>query len=161
MALPYQSLLNLHGGHGAVVENLSPEQLDDLIPAYCVTVHRAQGSEARAVVIVLADGHHVMLRRNLLYTAVTRGKELVVIVSGRYALRKAVANAEENARCGGLSLLVRIKRAIAVTMVQARIRGGVSNLRVDLYCKSCLQRLALFHHQGRLEPCGAPESRCL
>jgi exodeoxyribonuclease V alpha subunit len=86
------------------LQTYSPEQLDDLIPAYCVTVHRAQGSEARAVVIVLADGHHVMLRRNLLYTAVTRGKELVVIVSGRYALRKAVANAEENARCGGLSL---------------------------------------------------------
>ncbi|MGB0685839.1 MAG: ATP-dependent DNA helicase, partial [Planctomycetota bacterium] len=85
------------------LQTYSPEQLDDLIPAYCVTVHRAQGSEARAVVIVLADGHHVMLRRNLLYTAVTRGKELVVIVSGRYALRKAVANAEENARCGGLS----------------------------------------------------------
>ncbi|MHC4837530.1 MAG: ATP-binding domain-containing protein [Planctomycetota bacterium] len=47
-----------------------------------------------------------MLRRNLLYTAVTRGKELVVIVSGRYALRKAVANAEENARCGGLAFRI-------------------------------------------------------
>ena len=70
-------------------------ELGDLIPAYCVTVHRAQGSEARAVLIVLGGQHHVMLRRNLLYTAVTRGRELVVVVASHHALRRAVANAEE------------------------------------------------------------------
>jgi exodeoxyribonuclease V alpha subunit len=84
------------------LQTYTSDQLDDLIPSYCVTVHRAQGSEARAVVIVLADAHYLMLRRNLLYTAVTRGKELVVIVAGQYALRRAVSNAEEYARNGGL-----------------------------------------------------------
>ncbi len=73
----------------------SPEQLGDLIPAWCVTVHRAQGSEARAVVLVLSRSHWMMLRRNLVYTAVTRGKELVVVVTDRTALPRAVRNSAE------------------------------------------------------------------
>jgi exodeoxyribonuclease V alpha subunit len=78
------------------------DELNDLIPAYCVTVHRAQGSEARAVVIALTSSHFPMLRRNLLYTAITRGKDLVVLVTSQYALRQAVANNEESRRFGGL-----------------------------------------------------------
>lgn len=78
------------------------DDIGDLIPAYCVTVHRAQGSEARAVLIVLGSQHWPMLRRNLLYTAVTRGRELVVVVASQHALRRAVANAEEAARFGAL-----------------------------------------------------------
>ncbi len=77
-----------------------PEDMADLIPSWCVTVHRAQGSEARAVVIVLGGSHWLMLRRNLLYTAVTRGRELVVLVAARGALRRAVGNDEENRRFG-------------------------------------------------------------
>ncbi|MAU93416.1 MAG: ATP-dependent RecD-like DNA helicase [Planctomycetes bacterium] len=78
------------------------DELNDLIPAYCVTVHRAQGSEARAVVIALTSSHFPMLRRNLIYTAITRGKDLVVLVTSPYALRQAVTNNEESRRFGGL-----------------------------------------------------------
>jgi exodeoxyribonuclease V alpha subunit len=80
--------------------NYGPQEMSDLIPSWCVTVHRAQGSEARAVVVVLGGSHWLMLRRNLLYTAITRGRELVVLVACRNALRRAVANDEENRRHG-------------------------------------------------------------
>lgn len=77
-----------------------PQEIGDLIPSWCVTVHRAQGSEARAVVVVLGGSHWLMLRRNLLYTAITRGRELVVLVASRAALRRAVGNDEESRRHG-------------------------------------------------------------
>jgi exodeoxyribonuclease V alpha subunit len=64
--------------------------LDDLVLSYACTVHKSQGSEYPAVVVVLLTSHFVMLSRNLLYTAVTRGKRLVVIVGQRRALRVAV-----------------------------------------------------------------------
>jgi exodeoxyribonuclease V alpha subunit len=84
------------------IHGYGPEDLDDLIPAYCVTVHRSQGSESRAVLIALGNTHYPMLRRNLLYTAVTRGKELVVLVTSKSALRRAVSNNQESVRFGGL-----------------------------------------------------------
>jgi exodeoxyribonuclease V alpha subunit len=80
------------------VHSYGREEMTDLIPAYCVTVHRSQGSEAQAVVIALAGSHYMMLRRNLLYTAVTRGKKLVTVVTEPHAFRRAVANAEESQR---------------------------------------------------------------
>ncbi|MBC8370231.1 MAG: ATP-dependent RecD-like DNA helicase [Planctomycetes bacterium] len=87
---------------GEYIHYYGADELKDLIPAYCVTVHRAQGSEARAVVIALTNSHFPMLRRNLLYTAITRGKDLVVLITSPYALRQAVANNEESKRFGGL-----------------------------------------------------------
>jgi exodeoxyribonuclease V alpha subunit len=69
------------------------DDLDDLVPAYACTIHKAQGSEYPAVVVALHHQHHVMLQRNLLYTAITRGRRLVVLVGSRRALRRAVANA--------------------------------------------------------------------
>ena len=65
-------------------------ELDALVPAYATTIHKSQGSEYPAVVITLATQHYTMLARNLLYTAVTRGKRLVVIVGQRKALAIAV-----------------------------------------------------------------------
>lgn len=67
-------------------------ELDEIILAYAVTVHKAQGSEYPAVIVPLSTQHYVMLRRNLLYTAMTRGKRLVVIVGDPRALKMAVEN---------------------------------------------------------------------
>ena len=64
---------------------------DDLTLAYACTVHKAQGSEYPAVVIPLLTHHYVMLSKNLLYTAVTRGKQLVVVVCDRRAVELALS----------------------------------------------------------------------
>ncbi|MFE4262165.1 ATP-dependent RecD-like DNA helicase [Streptomyces sp. NPDC056883] len=65
-------------------------ELDELAHAYAVTIHRSQGSEYPAVVIPVTTGAWMMLQRNLLYTAVTRAKKLVVLVGSRKALAQAV-----------------------------------------------------------------------
>jgi exodeoxyribonuclease V alpha subunit len=67
-------------------------ELDELIHAYAVSVHKSQGSEFRAVVVPVLTQHYVMLQRNLLYTAVTRARELVVLVGTRRAIAIAVRN---------------------------------------------------------------------
>ncbi len=67
-------------------------ELDELVLAYATTIHKAQGSEYPAVVIPLTTQHYTMLARNLLYTGVTRGKRLVVLVGQRRALAIAVRN---------------------------------------------------------------------
>ncbi len=83
-------------GGGAVVRfedreiAFDPSDSDDLAPAHAITVHKAQGSEFPAVVVCLHTQHYMMLRRNLLYTAVTRGRRLVVICGNRRALRIAL-----------------------------------------------------------------------
>ena len=66
------------------------DELDELAHAYAVTIHRSQGSEYPAVVIPLTMGSWMMLQRNLLYTAVTRAKKLVVLAGSRRALAVAV-----------------------------------------------------------------------
>ena len=66
--------------------------LDELVPAYAVSVHKSQGSEYPAVVFPVLSQHHIMLQRNLIYTGVTRGRKLVVLVGDRRALARAVAN---------------------------------------------------------------------
>jgi exodeoxyribonuclease V alpha subunit len=68
-------------------------ELDELSLAYATTIHKSQGSEYPAVVIPLTTQHYTMLARNLLYTGVTRGKRLVVLVGQRKALAIAVRNA--------------------------------------------------------------------
>ncbi|MFF8815513.1 SF1B family DNA helicase RecD2 [Streptomyces pactum] len=66
------------------------DELDELAHAYAVTIHRSQGSEYPAVVVPVTTGAWMMLQRNLLYTAVTRAKRLVVLVGSRRALGQAV-----------------------------------------------------------------------
>jgi exodeoxyribonuclease V alpha subunit len=67
-------------------------ELDQLVHAYAVTIHKSQGSEYPAVVVVMTAEHYVMLQRKLLYTALTRGKRLVVLVGDRRAIEMAVAD---------------------------------------------------------------------
>ena len=73
-------------------------ELDELQPSFAMTVHRAQGSEFPAVVVPLLTQHYPMLQRNLLYTAITRGRRLVVVVGSRRALAMAVRNARPGER---------------------------------------------------------------
>ncbi|MCW2968695.1 MAG: ATP-dependent RecD-like helicase [Solirubrobacteraceae bacterium] len=75
--------------------------------AYCMSVHKAQGSAAPAVVVVLDAGHHVMLTRNLLYTAVTRAERVCVLVCQPRALDVALGSIQGRARFTRLAELVR------------------------------------------------------
>ncbi|MEO3763293.1 ATP-dependent RecD-like DNA helicase [Streptomyces sp. B8F3] len=78
------------------------DELDELTHAYAVTIHRSQGSEYPAVVIPVTTGAWMMLQRNLLYTAVTRAKKLVVLVGSRKALGQAVRTVSAGRRCTAL-----------------------------------------------------------
>jgi exodeoxyribonuclease V alpha subunit len=73
-------------------------ELDEIALAYATSIHKSQGSEYPAVVIPLAMQHYRMLARNLLYTAVTRGKQLVVIVGQPKALAIAVRHIQAEKR---------------------------------------------------------------
>src|SRR5262245_52986343 len=86
-------------------------ELDELALAFACTIHKAQGSEYPAVVIPLHTQHFLMLRRNLLYTGITRGKQLVAIVGSRRALARAVGQADEGRR---------------YSLLADRLRGGIS-----------------------------------
>jgi exodeoxyribonuclease V alpha subunit len=77
-------------------------ELDELVLAFATTIHKAQGAEYPAVVIPLHTQHFVMLQRNLLYTAITRGRKLVVIVGTAKALQLAVQRHDTAERCTGL-----------------------------------------------------------
>ncbi|MCY4303540.1 MAG: ATP-dependent RecD-like DNA helicase [Aestuariivita sp.] len=78
-------------------------ELDTLVPSYAATIHKSQGSEYPAVIIPIMMSHYVMLQRNLFYTAVTRGKQLVVIIGQQKALRIAVKRANVRQRWSKLN----------------------------------------------------------
>jgi len=78
-------------------------EMDELVHAYAVSVHKAQGSEFPAVVIPLLTTHYMMLQRNLLYTAITRAQKLVVLVGSPRALSIAGANKRAKERYSGLA----------------------------------------------------------
>ena len=73
-------------------------ELDTLIPAFATTIHKSQGSEYPAVVIPVTTQHYAMLARNLLYTAVTRGKKLVVLIAQKKAMAIAVRGGQMKRR---------------------------------------------------------------
>jgi exodeoxyribonuclease V alpha subunit len=82
--------------------NYDFSELDELTLAYAISVHKSQGSEYPAVVLPLLTQHYVMLQRNLLYTAITRGRQLVVIAGSRRALDIALVNDRPRQRLSGL-----------------------------------------------------------
>ena len=86
---------------GKIVE-YSPDQLGELEPAFAVTVHKAQGSEYRAVILAALDGAPMLMTRGVLYTAVTRARELFIIVGGGEAVARMVENNRQTRRYSGL-----------------------------------------------------------
>ncbi len=78
-------------------------ELDMLVPAYAATIHKSQGSEYAAVIIPMLTQHYAMLQRNLLYTGVTRGKRLVVLVGQKRAVAIAVRNVSGRRRWSKLA----------------------------------------------------------
>jgi exodeoxyribonuclease V alpha subunit len=77
-------------------------EADDLTLAYCISTHRSQGSEYPVVVLPLLTQHYMMLQRNLLYTAITRAKQTVVLVGTQKAIHMAVSNNKVAERYSGL-----------------------------------------------------------
>ncbi|HEX9898728.1 MAG TPA: ATP-binding domain-containing protein, partial [Candidatus Methylomirabilis sp.] len=78
-------------------------ELDELTLAYAATVHKSQGSEYPAVILPVHTTHYPMLQRNLLYTAITRAKRLLVLVGTKKALAIAVRNDATLRRCSRLA----------------------------------------------------------
>lgn len=89
-------------------------ELDEVQLAYAITVHKSQGSEFPVVVMPLVTQHYMMLRRNLLYTAITRARKLVILIGQRKALWIAVQRgyADEDRRCTGLA--PRLRQALGL-----------------------------------------------
>ncbi len=94
-------------------------ELDELVLAYAMSVHKSQGAEFRAVVMPLTTQHYMMLQRNLLYTAITRARELVVLVGTKQALGMAVRNNRVAERHTTLSQ--RIRAGIVEEPVQGNL----------------------------------------
>jgi exodeoxyribonuclease V alpha subunit len=86
-----------------------PEDLSDLDLAWACTIHKSQGSEYPAVVVPLASAHWRMLRRNLLYTAVTRGRRVVVLLGQRRAIEQAVSAHDAEVRHTSLCERLRVE----------------------------------------------------
>ncbi|MYB35474.1 MAG: ATP-dependent RecD-like DNA helicase [Gammaproteobacteria bacterium] len=111
----------IFNGDIGIIENLIPQgkglvvnfdgrlvpyeqkELDLLVPAYAITIHKSQGSEYPAVILLLLKQHFMMLRRNLLYTGVTRGKQLVVVVGQKQAIEIALKNSSRFSRWSKLN----------------------------------------------------------
>ncbi len=74
------------------------DDLDELLPAYAISVHKSQGNEYPCVIVPMLTQHYILLQRNLLYTAITRGKKLVILVGSKKALAIAVRNNKTAAR---------------------------------------------------------------
>ena len=86
---------------GRVVE-YSKNQLGDLELAYAITIHKSQGSEYPAVVLPILSGPRPLMNRNILYTAVTRGKKCVTIVGNKDTVREMIQNKSEQMRYSSL-----------------------------------------------------------
>jgi exodeoxyribonuclease V alpha subunit len=86
-------------------------ELDEIILAYATSIHKAQGSEYPVVIIPILIQHFILLQRNLLYTGITRGKKLVIIVGTKKALAIAIHNNKPQMR---------------YTLLKERLQGGMS-----------------------------------
>ncbi len=85
-------------------------ELDELLPAYAISVHRSQGSEYPCVVVPVMTQHYPLLQRNLIYTAVTRARKLAVLVGSPKAIAIAVRNQKAFERHTGLAARLRVDK---------------------------------------------------
>ena len=86
---------------GRLVE-YTPDMLGELEPAYAITVHKAQGSEYRAVILAVSEGAPMLLTRGVLYTAITRARELLILVGDEEIVARMTANDRQQRRYSGL-----------------------------------------------------------
>jgi exodeoxyribonuclease V alpha subunit len=82
-------------------------ETDELTLAYAISVHKAQGSEYPAVIVPLTTQHYMLLQRNVLYTAITRGIKVVIMVGTQKALNIALSNDKPQKRLSGLSFRIK------------------------------------------------------
>ena len=92
-------------------------EMDEVVLAYATTIHKSQGSEYPAVVIPVVTQHYAMLQRNLLYTGMTRGKRLVVLVGQRKAVAIAVRGTQGRRRWSKLQELLAFDAAALASRV--------------------------------------------
>jgi exodeoxyribonuclease V alpha subunit len=85
-------------------------EIDQIIHSYCVSIHKSQGSEFPVSVVVLHTTHYMMLQRNLVYTAITRAKNLAIVIGSKSAFYRAVQNNRSVRRYTGLQ--ERLKEAV-------------------------------------------------
>ena len=111
-------------------------EMDELVRAYAISIHKSQGSEYPAVILPLFTEHYIMLERNLLYTAITRGKELVVIVGSWKALTIAVNRIEARKRYTATSC--NSKREYA--KIYSKIKEEEKNLWIKIYLYLIMNR---------------------
>jgi exodeoxyribonuclease V alpha subunit len=105
-------------------------ELDTLVPAFATTIHKSQGSEYPAVVIPVTTQHYTMLARNLIYTGVTRGKRLVVLVAQKKAIGIAVRGQKAKRRWTKLKeWLTGVSASKAVNPYAVKATGGTKPLR--------------------------------
>jgi len=101
---------------GPLLVSYDFHELDELLLAYAVTVHKSQGSEYPAIVLTLVNQHYMLLQRNLLYTAITRAKRLCVVIGQPRALEVAVRNNRVALRNTGLA--ERLSQLVQVRLVE-------------------------------------------
>jgi exodeoxyribonuclease V alpha subunit len=98
--------------------------VDGVSLAYAVTIHKSQGSEFPAVVIPLATQHYRLLQRNLIYTGITRGKKLVVVIGQKKAFSIGLHNDRPQRRYSGLLSNLRGERQERQYCRPIAVRGG-------------------------------------
>jgi superfamily I DNA and RNA helicase len=94
--------------------------LDEVSLAYAISIHKSQGPEFPAVVIPLAMQHFMLLQRNLIYTGITRGKKLLVLVGQKKALGIAVRNDKTQRRYSGLLASLRVIESMELSGTRAK-----------------------------------------
>jgi exodeoxyribonuclease V alpha subunit len=101
-------------------------ELDELMLSYAATVHKSQGCEYPVVIIPIHTQHYTLLQRNLLYTAITRGRKLVVLVGARKAIAIAVNRIDSRRRVTLLKERLRRPQDVCHSTTSSSARPGVS-----------------------------------